>query len=362
MTRKHILNIVANVCRIIFAVVFIISGFVKTIDPWGTAIKVNEYLLSFGLDWVGDYRFGFAIWLCGAELMMGLMLLFKVRTPLVSTFSLLTMTGFTALTFYMAQWGTVEDCGCFGDAIKLDNWQTFYKNLVLWPMSFVVWFNARHGKLLHFSKADLTKTVLIMSFAFGLGTHCYRHLPLIDFLPYKVGVNLREATTPADDELKAMVRCQNLHDGTTREFDMADTTWYDTGTWEYIESYEISTSVRDMSLAEFNIFDSEGSRTAEILGYEGTTHILCLVKLDMMTPACQRRMEEFVAEALAKGDKVVAITASPLDDQTTFALGENQIPLYNIDATTLITMLRAKTGVVTLRDGVITQKQNCRDL
>lgn len=362
MTRKHVLNIVANVCRIVLAIVFIFSGFVKTIDPWGTAIKVNEYLLSFGLDWVGDYRFGFAIWLCGAEMMMGLMLLFKVRTPLVSTFSLLTMTGFTALTFYIAQWGTVEDCGCFGDAIKLDNWQTFYKNLVLWPMSFIVWFNARHGKLIHFSTADLTKMAFIMCFSFGLGTYCYRHLPLIDFLPYKVGVNLREAVSPADDDLQAMVRCRNVQDGSIREFDMADTTWYDTSHWEYVESYEVSVAARDMSLAEFNIFDDNGSRTAEILNYEGTTHIICAVKLDMITDQCRRNMEQWVAEALAQGDQVVAITASPLDNQSTITLGENTIPLYNIDATTLITMLRAKTGVVTLHDGVITQKLNCRDM
>lgn len=114
MTQKTKRKI-ADACRIVLAATFIFSGFTKTIDPWGTAIKITEYLNSFGFETLNQYRFGFSIWLCGAELMMGCMLLFKVRTPLISIFSLATMSLFTLLTFYMAGWGTVEDCGCFGE-------------------------------------------------------------------------------------------------------------------------------------------------------------------------------------------------------------------------------------------------------
>ena len=360
MTQRHRFHIAAQVCRIVLAVVFIFSGFVKTIDPWGTAIKINEYLLSFGLDWVGDYRFGFAIWLCGAELMMGLMLLLRVRTPLVSIFSLLTMTFFTALTFYIARWGTVEDCGCFGDALKLDNWQTFYKNLVLWPMALVVRLDARHGRLWPITRADATKTILIMSFAFGLGAHCYRHLPLIDFLPYKVGVNLREELARGG-EVEAVFVCRDIQSGELHEFGSADTTWYDMTRWEFIESREVVTTQRNMSLGEFSIFDVEGDHTAEILDFEGCTHILSIVKLEMLTEHCTERMAEFVVAAEARGEHVVAITASPLDGTSTLTLGTTTIPLYNIDATTQMTMLRAKTGIVPLTNGIITSKLNCRD-
>ena len=98
MTRNP-KRILADACRIILALTFVFSGFTKTIDPWGTAIKITEYLNSFGFETLNQYRFGFSIWLCGAELMMGCMLLFKVRTPLISIFSLATMSFFTLLTF-----------------------------------------------------------------------------------------------------------------------------------------------------------------------------------------------------------------------------------------------------------------------
>jgi uncharacterized membrane protein YphA (DoxX/SURF4 family) len=103
MTKKQkTLTIAATICQVILGLVFVFSGFVKTVDPWGTAIKVGEYLHSFGLDWVGGYRFGFAILLCAAELILGLLLLLRVRTPLVSILSLAAMTVFTALTLYIA--------------------------------------------------------------------------------------------------------------------------------------------------------------------------------------------------------------------------------------------------------------------
>ena len=107
----------ATVCRILLGLTFIFSGFVKTVDPWGTAIKISEYLNAFGFEDLKYYRFGFAIWLCGAELMMGCMLLFKVRTPLISIFAVVAMVIFTSITFVSAVWLPVEDCGpCGGDA------------------------------------------------------------------------------------------------------------------------------------------------------------------------------------------------------------------------------------------------------
>ena len=93
------LNRAANICRIIVGLTFVFSGFVKAVDPWGTALKVNEYLSIYGIEQLQPLSMIFSIWLCGAELMMGLMLTFKVRTRLISIFALVSMTFFTVLTF-----------------------------------------------------------------------------------------------------------------------------------------------------------------------------------------------------------------------------------------------------------------------
>ena len=95
------------------------------IDPWGTALKVNEYLSIYGLDYLQPGAMVFSIWLCGAELMMGCMLLFKVRIRLISIFAVLSMVFFTLLTLLSATLIPVEDCGCFGEALKLTPWETF---------------------------------------------------------------------------------------------------------------------------------------------------------------------------------------------------------------------------------------------
>ena len=126
--RNRAFKWLSHACRIVLGVTFIFSGFVKTVDPWGTAIKIQEYLSIYGLESLSGLRFGFSIWLCGAELMMGLMLLFKVRIRLISIFALASMIFFTVLTFLSATWLPVEDCGCFGDAVKLTPWETFAKN------------------------------------------------------------------------------------------------------------------------------------------------------------------------------------------------------------------------------------------
>ncbi len=358
------LHVVAEVCRVLLALTFIFSGFVKTIDPWGTAIKITEYLNGFGFHTLNEYRFGFAIWLCGAELMMGCMLLARVRTPLISIFSLFTMTVFTILTFIIAKWGTVDDCGCFGDAVKLTNWETFFKNLVLWPMAFLVWWDARKGRIWPITRREGITTVVIMCFAFGLGAYCYRHLPLIDFLPYKVGVDLRAArNAEVSGEVHTTLIYRDRTDGSIHEFSVDDTTWYDTERWEFVDRRDDLSFSADVSLREFAVFDPEGDYTDEILGNPGRVYLISAVKLDAVKPWCAKHLAALVERATSEGAAVVCLTATPIEAGERISFGESpSIPLYNVDATTLITMIRAKVGVVQLDDGVITGKRNCRDV
>ena len=158
MRQNRIFKLLTNLCRIILAATFILSGFTKVIDPWGTALKVNEYLSIYGLEWLEPASMTFSIWLCGAELMMGCMLLFKVRIRLISIFALASMIFFTVLTFMSATVIPVEDCGCFGEALKLTPWETFLKNLILLPMAFVIWWRYRPDKFFAFQPVEILLT------------------------------------------------------------------------------------------------------------------------------------------------------------------------------------------------------------
>jgi uncharacterized membrane protein YphA (DoxX/SURF4 family) len=355
----------ADVCRVVLGLTFVFSGFVKTIDPWGTALKITEYLNVYGFETLNNYRFGFAIWFCAAELMMGLMLTFKIKTRLISIFAMLIMTFFLVLTFLSATVIPVEDCGCFGDALKMSPWASFGKNVVLWLLALVVWLDAR--KRLSFFPVALREwicTALFAGIAGGLGAYCYRHLPLIDFLPYKIGVDLRAAVegNEGGDEGARMV-FRDLRDGSLREFDVADTTWYDSSRWEFVEQVEHGAFEAEMSLREFAVFNSEGDATAEIVSSPGRVYMLCAVKLDLIKPRYVARFEKAVRRAYQEGAKVVLLTATPLADGQTATFGAAPpVEVYNVDATTMITMLRASVGMVVLRDGVIEDKKNCRDI
>ncbi len=368
--RNRVFKWLSHACRIVLGVTFIFSGFVKTVDPWGTAIKIQEYLSIYGLESLSGMRFGFSIWLCGAELMMGLMLLFKIRIRLISIFALASMIFFTGLTFLSATWLPVEDCGCFGDAVKLTPWQTFAKNLVLLPLSVIVWWRYRRDRIFAFSRTEAGCTVLFFSIAMGLGIYCYLHLPLIDFRPFKVGVNIYEAmnaygSEPETPAGKTVLIYRNRLTGRLREFSLDDAEWRDAERWEWVDTRteELDEPKVDPTLSEFSLRDAEGDATELLLTRPGRVYMLCVTDSEELDAACERRFRRVVERAAAEGALAVCLTPERLRGVTyrSFA-GSTAVRCYNIDATTLKTMLRAFNGLVVLDDGTIAEKRNCRDI
>ena len=366
MRNKRIFKLLAHCCRTILAATFILSGFTKVIDPWGTAMKVNEYLSIYGLEFLSPASMTFSIWLCGAELMMGCMLLFKVRIRLISIFALISMTFFTLLTLLSATVIPVEDCGCFGEVLKLSPWKTFFKNLALLPMAFVVWWRYRPDRIFAFKPLEILLTCTFFAGSMYLGYYCYIHLPLIDFLPYKVGVDIREAmhasgAEPAETETVLVYR--NLETGRLEEFSLDDTEWQDTLKWEWVDTRTTSElpSIRPL-VSEFALRDAGGHATEEILATPGRLYMLCVTSFDRLPRGCSRRMARLVVRAAEEGARVVCLTPQPLYEETWYDFGTGEVHCYNIDASTMKTMLRAANGVVVLDDGTITAKRNCRDI
>lgn len=369
MLSQRARSLITGVCRLVLAVVFIVSGFTKVIDPWGTSIKINEYLTIYGFDYLIPASMVFSIWLCGAEMMMGCMLLCKVCIRLVSIFALVSMLFFTILTFLSATFIPVEDCGCFGEAIKLSPWETFFKNLALLPMAAVVWAYYRNDKILAFRRSEVALTVFFFLLTMGLGFYCYCHLPLIDFLPYKIGVNIREemhASSAAgpEGELQTVLVYRNRMTGEEREFALDDTEWQDDTVWEWVDT-KILGEVPEMNpmIEEFALRNGAEDVTDRVLATPGRLYLICVTRFDCIGRRCEDRLERLVERALQEGAHVVCITPEPLQGNAIHSFGKSTpVPCYNIDGSTLKTMLRAHTGIVVLDDGVIADKRNCRDI
>ena len=348
----------SHFCRVSFALAFIVSGFFKAIDPWGTILAMRNYLVAYNIsapDWLVVVL---SIWLSGAELMMGLMLLIKVRIRMVSILALLSMTFFTILTLLSATIIPVEDCGCFGELWKLTPWQSFAKNLLLLPMALCFWYRYRPDRIFAFSKLEFGLMSIFFVISMGVGTYCYRHLPFIDMLPYKVGVNISEEMDKARERKsneEVVLLYRNRRTGRLREFSLDDKAWHNEERWEWVETLVKSDAggVEPMIL-EFYISNNEGEKTQEILATPGKLYMLCVMDFARVTDDMRARFDAVERQAASEGGTVIYLTPNQLTDTT--------LPIYNIDAKTMKTMLRADYGLVVLENGTIVGKYNYRDI
>ena len=375
----RIRNGLVALCRIALALVFIFSGFVKAVDPWGTAIKLGEYFHAFGMDALSGGRYAFSILLSSAEMLLGFCLLFRfgiVRRRLPGLM-LIVVGFFTLLTLVLALWNPVSDCGCFGDAVKLTNWQTFYKNLILLFLAVVVWFGSYRKKECWDWNPDVPEHdsghliewslgLLFLLFSLGVGLYSLRHLPLIDFLPFKAGVNLAVQGNKSGTDLVTTLIYKDKTTGQNHEFSLSDTTWYDSTRWEFVdtrfvERAEPSGGEADPALAEFSIFNAQGDRTAELLARPQEWLLVTLTDPAELSGACRDKLADAADYALARGVLMIGVTPVALADSV-LSLGARHIPLYNIDGTTLKSLIRAHQGLVVIKEGTILAKWNCRDI
>ena len=367
LRNRRSFRLFTHFCRVLAALPFVFSGAVKSIDPWGTALSVNNYLVSYGLEAFKPIAMIFSIWLCGAELMMGCMLLFKVRIRMCSTFATASMIIFTIITFLGATFIPVEDCGCFGDVVKLTPWQSFIKNLILLPLILVVWWRYRPDRMFAFSRLEFAMAVFFCVFSMGVGTYCYMHLPPVDLLPYKEGTNIAQAMDEArnrqqDSEVVLIYR--NRRTGKLREFSIDDKEWQNDKKWEWVETRVDNEAPTVQTLvSEFSLSDVEGNVTEEILTRPGRVYMICVTNFSKLRKRCAARLRSVVERAEAEGALVVCLTPQPLRYVTRYSFdGSDEVRCYNIDATVMKTMLRAENGLVVLNDGVIEDKYNCRSI
>ncbi len=177
----------------VLAITFILSGFVKAVDPLGTQYKISDYLEAMNMgsllpDWAA---LGASVLLSAAEFCLGVFLLFAIQRRLTSRLILLMMAVMTPLTLWLAIANPISDCGCFGDAVVLTNWQTFLKNVVLLVCAVAV---ARWPKKMFRFVSESNQWIVInytVLFILGIAMWSLYHLPTFDFRPYHIGTDLR---------------------------------------------------------------------------------------------------------------------------------------------------------------------------
>jgi len=356
-----------QICRYVLGGVFIFSGFVKAIDPLGFTYKIEDYLTAFGgiFGSITVIAFPAAILLSALELAIGLSLFFKIYLKQTSLLALLFMMVMLPLTLYIAIKNPVTDCGCFGDALVISNWATFYKNIVLLALVLIV---IRFSKVIRplFARG-VQWVVLLLFFGIGVGLsiYCYLHQPLIDFRPYKVGANIPEgmvipADAPTDVYITTFVYQKN---GVQKEFTLDNYPKNDS-TWVFVDQKSILvTKGYQPPIHNFSIVNDQFEDITEnILTDKGYTYLLTMYDLSKTSHEGAKEAEIVYNRALKNGHKFYALTASSDDDVENFKRKTGvTYPFCKIDPITLKTIIRANPGLVLLKNGTVIKKWNWRD-
>ena len=361
MTLNAIKNIAVNVCRFLVAATFIFSGYVKAIDPLGTQYKIHDYLVALNIDsFIPSYlTLGASVILAALEFSLGILLLFAIRRRLVSKIILLFMAIMTATTVWIALANPVKDCGCFGDALKLTNWQTLGKNIILLAAALAIW-KAPLAMVRFISKANqwivINYTVI---FCIATSTYCLYDLPLFDFRPYHIGADIRKGMEiPEGAEQPTFETTFILKkDGKTKEFTLDN---YPDSTWTFVDSKTVQTSegyvppIHDFSMEDTATGDD---LTQDILIDKGYTFLLIMPHLENADDSNFGDINQIYDYCQKYGYRFYALTASNKKaiGRWTDMTGAEYGFLFT-DETTLKTIVRSNPGLILIKGGTIIQK------
>lgn len=352
----------ANISRILIGSVFVFSGFVKGIDPLGFSYRLEDYFIAFNWEFFIPMALFFTILLCTIEFTIGIMLLLNLRMKPASWLLLLMMLFFTGLTLNDALYSPVPDCGCFGDAIKLTNWQTFYKNLVLLPLAILVFiYRDKYNPFTSSGKQWLLTVLFAASFA-GLSFWCYSHLPLIDFTEWKTG-NKLYAENPKP--VKYYLTYKNKQSGEVKEYlspyyPYDDSTWM--AQWQFVtQRVEDPNEYFGKSLI---ISDTLGNNvTQNIIRNPEYQLIVNSYDLSKADRAAFKKLDDFCAQAYADNIPTAVLVSSQTSDIVKF-IQENKLHLefYTADDIVLKTIVRSNPGLLLMKNGVILKKWHHNDI
>src|SRR5690606_21750870 len=267
------MKIFKHIARILVGLTFIFSGFVKGIDPWGSAYKFTDYFNAMHLEWLTWAALPLGILLSFAEFAIGIALLFNVLLRFFSWLALIFMVFFTGLTLWIAIENPVTDCGCFGDALVISNWETFYKNVVLIVLTIIVFAYRNNMKGLPGKKTGFALALLSVVGYAAVVFHSYNHLPIFDFRPYKVGVNISEAMSiPPDapqDVYENIFYYKNINSGEVEQFTEENYPWQDTLNYEFhdMESFLVQEGY-EPPIHDFRIETPEGDDILDFFLYD----------------------------------------------------------------------------------------------
>ncbi len=349
------------IIRVILGLVFIFSSVMKGIDPMGTAYRVEDYLGAYNMYRLEDYKLFISFFVIGIEFLIGVALLFKLKPRLASLGVFLIMIFFTVITYIDAKNNLVPDCGCFGDAISITPWQTFYKNIILIILAAIVFFGRRN--LYSRMKGWLQWVVLIL-FTIGYGwfmSYNFNHLPIIDFRDWKEGNDMKSI---GDDKSVTYLIYRNKETGEEREYISPDYPWKDSvwmSQWEFVD--QRTEVIEAVSKHNLIIEDFRGNNyTKAVIESDGYSFLLITPDIEKANGKGMITANELMESTANHDVNFVMITAStPETISKYYEVYKLTYAIFLADGTELKAMIRSNPGLILMKDGIIIKKWHYND-
>lgn len=371
MTKPNNLRLATNLTKLFVGLLFIFSGLIKLNDPLGFSYKLEEYFEVFHITFLTPFAVIIGFSLCALEVILGIFLLISYYTPKVLWALLLLILFFTFLTFYSAYFDVVKTCGCFGDAIALTPWQSFTKDIIL-LLSIALLFYQRKQLSVKIAKPFIS--ILTIGFTFLLGIYTYNFLPIIDFLPYKIGANLIKLTTlppnAQPDEYEILYDLQNLktkQHKTVTDKEYIKSKIYADKNWilKAASPPKLVKKGDQIVIKDLNIYDAGGvSYTSEIIENPYYTLIAVAYNLNNTKVKAIGNINAIAINAIQDFNiRAIMLTTNSASEATLFAKNNKLVmDIFYADAVPLKSMVRSNPGLLLLKNGVIINKWGANNL
>lgn len=361
LRKKNLEPTYLKAIRLFTAVVFIFSSVVKGIDPLGTNYRVVDYLEAYGWYSMVDYAFALSLLLISAEFVIGIALLLKLQGKLASLGVLIMMAIFTPVTFFDAMYEMVPDCGCFGDAVKLTNWQTFYKNIVLIIMAIILFVQRSKLSVRMYQWGQLAILFVILIIFNIFVVHNINHLPAVDFRDWKVGNDMK--STGKETVVNYLVY-KNKASGELVEYVSPDYPWDDSvwmSQWEFVnQRIDDSKMILKHGLL---IEDELGNNvTEDIIENPGYQLILSVYDISKANKEGMLDASHLYNKLIDSEISFVMVTSSTAEEISDFInLYNMDYEIYYGDDIELEAMIRSNPGMILLKDGFVIDKWHYND-
>lgn len=360
--KKAITAILTNISRLLLAAVLITSGFVKAVDPQGLTYKLQEYLAAFGIDLLSEeWLLCTSLLLSAAEFVIGVFLLMGVYSRVTTWLAFIFFMLFTPFTLVLMLLNPVRDCGCFGDAFHMSNEATFAKNMLLLVFATMACFRRR----LFVRRVSTGNRWMVALFAISyialVEATSLAHLPVLDFRPFAVNTNLREAVQDIPSEKQTIYKFEK--DGEVAEFNDSN---YPDSTWNYLGSRTVIIKEgHPAAISDFAFIDNAtgDDHAPAILADSGYVFLLAINNPETADESRVDKINEIYDLCTERGIPMFAATSSD-DSQASLWRKRTgaEYPILWADETMLKTMIRSNPGLLLIKDGIITGKWNIGDV